>query len=89
LAQDSVPPYIKETNMISECPQLWHNHLVDCSKSATFFKSKGKLMPGFKENFCYKKYSFDVHESVHHNINPTEITNKMRPCRRIYYSSVS
>ena len=33
--------------------------------------------------------SLDVHGSVHHNINPTEITNNMRPCSRIYYSNVS
>jgi len=31
----------------------------------------------------------DVHGSVHHNINLIEITNKMRPRSRIYYSSVS
>jgi len=31
----------------------------------------------------------DVHGSVHHNINPIEITNKMRPRGRIYYSDVS
>ena len=30
-----------------------------------------------------------VHGSVHHNINLTEITTKMRPCSGIYYSSVS
>jgi len=26
---------------------------------------------------------------VHHNKNRIEITNKMRPCSRIYYSNVS
>ena len=31
----------------------------------------------------------DVHGSVHHNIHLIEITNKMRPCSRIYYSIVS
>jgi len=31
----------------------------------------------------------DVHGSVHHNINLIEITNKMRPCSRIYYFGVS
>jgi len=31
----------------------------------------------------------DVHGSVHHNIHRTEITNKTRPCSRIYYSDVS
>jgi len=31
----------------------------------------------------------DVHGSVHHNINRIEITNKMRPCSRNYYSNVS
>jgi len=31
----------------------------------------------------------DVHRSVHQNINLIEITNKMRPCSRIYYSNVS
>jgi hypothetical protein len=28
-----------------------------------------------------------IHGSVHHNINLTEVTNKMRPCSRIYYSN--
>jgi len=32
--------------------------------------------------------SLDVHGSVRHNINHTEITNKMQPCTRIYYSNV-
>jgi len=27
-----------------------------------------------------------VHGSMHHNMNYLEITNKMRPCIRIYYS---
>jgi MOSC domain-containing protein YiiM len=31
----------------------------------------------------------DVHGSVHHNINLIEITKKMQPCSRIYYSNVS
>jgi len=31
----------------------------------------------------------DVHGSVHRNINLIERTNKLRPCSRIYYSSVS
>jgi hypothetical protein len=30
----------------------------------------------------------DVHGSVHHSINPTEITNRTQPCTRIYYSNV-
>ena len=32
---------------------------------------------------------FDVHGSVHRNIKFIERTNKMQPCSRIYYSSVS
>jgi hypothetical protein len=36
-----------------------------------------------------KRNGLDVHGSVHHNINRIEITNKMRPCSRIYYSKVS
>jgi hypothetical protein len=32
---------------------------------------------------------FDIHGSVHHNTNRIEITNKMRPCSRIYYSNAS
>jgi hypothetical protein len=43
--------------------------------------------------FCYIKYLLDcelhVHRFVHHNINLIEITNKMRPCCRIYYSNLS
>jgi len=31
----------------------------------------------------------DVRGSVHRNTNLIERTNKMRPCIRIYYSSVS
>jgi hypothetical protein len=31
----------------------------------------------------------DVHGSVNRNVNLIERTNKMRPCSRIYYSSVS
>jgi len=31
----------------------------------------------------------DVYGSVHRNINRIEITNKMRPCSKIYYSNVS
>jgi len=31
---------------------------------------------------------FDVHGSVHHNTNLTEMTNKMQLCRTIYYSNV-
>jgi hypothetical protein len=33
--------------------------------------------------------SFDVHGTVHRNINLIERTNKMQPCSRIYYSNVS
>jgi len=29
---------------------------------------------------------FDVHKSMHRNINLIERTNKMQPCSRIYYS---
>jgi hypothetical protein len=32
---------------------------------------------------------FDIHESVHRNINLIERTNKMRLCTRTYYSIVS
>ena len=32
---------------------------------------------------------FDVHGSVHLNINLIERTNKMQTCSRIYYSIVS
>jgi hypothetical protein len=35
-----------------------------------------------------EKNILDVHGSVH-NINRIEITNKMQPCSRIYYSNVS
>jgi len=38
-------------------------------------------------NYHYS-YSFDVHGSVHRNINPIERTNKRQPCSRIYYSNV-
>jgi len=39
-----------------------------------------------KSTFCDE---LDVHGSVHRNINLIERTNKMQPCSRIYYSSVS
>jgi hypothetical protein len=45
----------------------------------------GLLMYSYKQ----KCLMLDVHESVHHNVNLIEITNKMRPCSRIYYSNVS
>jgi len=35
------------------------------------------------------RLNLDVHRSVHRNINLIEITNKMRPCSKVYYSSVS
>jgi hypothetical protein len=44
------------------------------------------------ENWTLRKqiiYKLDVYGSAHHNINLIEITNKMRPCSRIYYSYVS
>jgi hypothetical protein len=37
----------------------------------------------------HEGYKLDVHGSVHRNINLIERTNKMQPCSRIYYSSVS
>jgi len=37
----------------------------------------------------HKPRQLNVHRSVHRNINLIERTNKMRPCSRIYYSSVS
>jgi hypothetical protein len=44
----------------------------------------------YRPHYSYSSYGLlDVHGSVHHNINLTEITNKMRPRSRIYYSSVS
>jgi len=43
--------------------------------------SMGKYCSGF----C----KLDVYGSVHRNINLIERTNKMQPCSRIYYSSIS
>ena len=34
------------------------------------------------------KSELDVHGSVRHNTNHIEITDKMQPCTRIYYSVV-
>jgi hypothetical protein len=53
-----------------------------------------KVLRGIWYEFIMQKLdtyrnAFDVYESVHHNTNHIEITNKMRPCIRIYYSSVS
>jgi hypothetical protein len=58
-------------------------------------------MPNLKR-IIFKKYSlvtlksinkptiaFDVYGSVPHNTSRIEITNKMRPCSKIYYSNVS
>jgi hypothetical protein len=39
--------------------------------------------------FCSTDWSFDVHGSVHRNVNLIERTNKMQPCSKIYYSNVS
>jgi hypothetical protein len=45
---------------------------------------------GSKDIFLFRELiKFDDHGSVHHNINRIEITSKMRPCSRIYYSNVS
>jgi len=38
---------------------------------------------------CDSDDTSEEHGSVHPNINLTERTNKMQPCSRIYYSSVS
>ena len=35
------------------------------------------------------KTDLDIHGSVYHNLNCIEITKKMRPCTRVYYSNVS
>jgi len=40
-------------------------------------------------DFFYIILVLDVRVSVHRNKNLIEITNKMRPCSRIYYSSDS
>jgi hypothetical protein len=39
--------------------------------------------------FTIRYKNYDVHGSVHRNINLIERTNKMQPCSRIYYSVVS
>jgi hypothetical protein len=46
---------------------------------------------GIKLKMCTStsKDVLDIHGSLHHNINLIEITNKIRPCSRIYYSNVS
>ena len=38
---------------------------------------------------CVFFYKLDVHRSFHHNTNRIDMTKKMRPCSRIYYSNVS
>jgi hypothetical protein len=44
-----------------------------------------KLIVGLKINQTRLTVTgFDVHGSVHHNLNRVEITNKMRQCSRIY-----
>ena len=43
--------------------------------------------PPVKNVLAY--FKLDVHGSVHRNIKLIERTNKMQPCSRIYYSSVS
>jgi len=50
-------------------------------KKNRLLKEIGNFKSGIRE--------IDVHRSVHHNINLIEVNNKMRPCSRIYYSSVS
>jgi len=42
-----------------------------------------------KKYLINRDYRLYVHGSVHRNINLIERTNKMQPCSRIYYSSVS
>ena len=42
----------------------------------------------YRAKLCLNN-KLDVHGSVHHSINYLEITNKMWPCIRTYYSKVS
>ena len=44
----------------------------------------GQSTPELKLKHYKRKYEFDVHGSVHLNINLMERTNKMQPCSRIY-----
>jgi len=50
------------------------------------------MTPGADRRSCEGRKvlpKFDVHGSVHRNINLIERTNKMQPCSRMYYSNVS
>jgi hypothetical protein len=60
-----------------------------------YLRCIGYAVRKLKKGYCWttKIYtttesSLDVHGSVHHSTNHIEITNKMQPCNRIYYSNV-
>jgi hypothetical protein len=60
--------------------------------AARIKKRKDKLRRTTRHIFAqelYRALKLDVLGSVHRNINLMERTNKMQPCSRIYYSSVS
>ena len=52
-------------------------------------KKKRKLSFATERSKPHALSKLDIHGSVHHNTDRIEITNKMRPCSRIYYSNVS
>jgi hypothetical protein len=63
-----------------------------------FFKSAVQnILTGWRLRFCVTDRFYEINVSIwigrsekkHNRINYLEITNKMRPCIRIYYSSVS
>jgi hypothetical protein len=66
------------------------NH--DSSVFATFnIGTSSKQLRAFLLIGCYHvvNVKLDAHRSVHRSINLIEKTNKMQPCCRIYFSSVS
>jgi len=90
----------KESFNIDSIIMFFHsNFLLRCRKTVLLFY----IIQNYRnplDNFLYFNiteswifsrgyvYILDVHGSVHLNINLIEITNKMRPCSRIYYSNV-
>jgi len=70
---------------ICEHLSILHRDTHECMLSPACLYAAGS-----KDIFLFRVLiKFGVHGSVHHNINCIEITNKMRPCSRIYYSNVS
>jgi len=70
------------------CTLFYYNTTLYKTETCENGKNTGTITFRFRQVLLYF-ISLDIHGSVHRNINLIERTNKMQPCSRIYYSSVS